>query len=881
MSLGELLAAKLLDWMNGAPDGVPRRVLLWLDPERQFVRLVDALGPELEGRGLTLLRSDPQAGEGQLRLKLALLEAERDDEARVVVYLPGYSREDLEPRADGGAPGLWSVYDYRFKGCVWGRGDGWQPVDLPEPPTLLGWLLSHGLTVADEKTAKKLVAGGSDSMLARYAVRMARRDPSSWPRPLRLSDVEEELGGDPRDVLRRLLAAPHNEVKRWGDERAVVLARLVGEYGFTLPETSSEKGAAAEMDAEPLVDSIVVQLALCEAWDAFGQPRDFPFLSRLPAKEVHRRRMAAFLRDDIAAHTELGPRFRSRMARLETGYDLADWAAGRDGWPVGLPLLARRQWKAFLHDFQQAVEGGWKSGLDYLLGRRAVIAARARTPWDGKGGESHWGTAEKLLDLGRRASEAVDEAEGTKSAGQLVARYRESWWRVDWLHLELCADCFAAGGLDQVRRLADLIYLHYAAEVNQRLAESVEREGVWPPAGVPYADTLAGTLWQSDKGRTGLIICDALRWDLGQKVLDALSGPDCSARVVASVLPSETLFGMAALMPVGGPIQVEYLVGETGKVRVKLRDQDGHDLSGREARREYLKAKLVDGDGKPIVEFAEVAALLKGAPVPESQVVVLFDNTIDEQGHKVPENLPVLARQLAGNLARTVELLHEAGVDTVHLVTDHGFLLLPPDEVLALGTPSAPVAQVVKREPRWAALLHDAPTQELIRLPSPFVPAPNELGLARGVRTLEKPEPYLHGGLSLQECVIPHLVSRSLFRPTKVGLTLEVTTPKLAVGTVPVVLRPVIPTGQASLGGVQPLRLRLWVETAEEGAGARRVADEQAIELRPDVEELKPAVYLLEGLALPAGQKLTLRAVDAESGRDLGSVPLTLMVDWD
>lgn len=170
----------------------------------------------------------------------------------------------------------------------------------------------------------------------------------------------------------------------------------------------------------------------------------------------------------------------------------------------------------------------------------------------------------------------------------------------------------------------------------------------------------------------------------------------------------------------------------------------------------------------------------------------------------------------------------------------------------------------------------------MIRLPSAFVPPPNVLGIARGVRTLVHPEPYLHGGLSLQECVIPHIVSRSLFRTARVGLKLQVSTPNLTAGTVPVILRPVVPAEQQGLGGLQPLKLLLWVETSgDEGAEPRLVTEKQSIELRPEVEELKPAVYLQEGLNLPSGQKLLLWAVDAETGRELGKVPLTLLVDWD
>lgn len=861
MSLGELLADDLIGWMEKAPDGVPRRVLLWLDPERQFGRLVELLAPALESRGVSLLSLDLAAGESPTRLKLELLESESDPDGRSVVYLPGFGRRDLEPRPDGTPPALWSVYDYRFKGCVWGRGEPWQPGELPEPASLLGWLRRHGLEIADDKAARKLSEGGSDSLLARYAVRMAKQDPDQWPRPLRLSDLEDELGDDPRDTLRRLLAAPHNEVRRWGSERSMVLARLCSEYGFSLPsvcpavETAGNGGAKspcgdsaqpaqagfvpvardlsrrehpAEPDPESMVDALALQLALAEAWDAFGRPADFPFLSKLPASPHHRNRMVVFLREDVLNHTELGPRFRARMARLERNYDLSGWAAEREGQPASLPLLARRRWKSLLQQFEAAAASGWKSARDMLAARRDVILEGAKTPWDGREGESQWGVLAKLDELCRLARAATDEAEAMVVPADLAAAYTERWWRADWLHLEVRAVCAATGGLESVRQVADLAHFDYTARVNQRFSELVEAGGSWPPAGLAGVEALRDKLWQQGGTRLAVILCDALRWDLARGVMGKLSGPDHSVEAVASTLPSETSFGMASLLPLGQePLEVDY----SGNA-VSLRDPSRKELSTREGRRSFLRDRLVDEDGKPTVGFTEVEALLKGTAVPKSRVVVAFDNTIDEQGHKIPEQLPMLARQLVGNLARVVELLHDAGIETVHLATDHGFLLLPSEEVAALGTPTVPVAQALKREPRWAALKPDAPTLEVIRLPSPFVPAPNNLGLARGVRTLVQPEPYLHGGLSLQECVIPHIVSRSMFRAAKAGVKLAVTTPNLTGGTVPVVLRPVVPTEQQSFGGTQPL-------------------------------------------------KLLLRAIDAETGRDLGKVPLTLLVDWD
>ena len=40
MDLLTLLAGDLLAWLRQKPDGAPRRVLLWLDPQREFGRLI-------------------------------------------------------------------------------------------------------------------------------------------------------------------------------------------------------------------------------------------------------------------------------------------------------------------------------------------------------------------------------------------------------------------------------------------------------------------------------------------------------------------------------------------------------------------------------------------------------------------------------------------------------------------------------------------------------------------------------------------------------------------------------------------------------------------------------------------------------------------------
>jgi hypothetical protein len=70
MNIIDLLVDDLLGWLEA--DDAPRRVLLWLDPERGFARLAEYLGDPLAARSAHLLRCDAGTLDRQLAARLAL-----------------------------------------------------------------------------------------------------------------------------------------------------------------------------------------------------------------------------------------------------------------------------------------------------------------------------------------------------------------------------------------------------------------------------------------------------------------------------------------------------------------------------------------------------------------------------------------------------------------------------------------------------------------------------------------------------------------------------------------------------------------------------------------------------------------------------------------
>jgi hypothetical protein len=128
---------------------------------------------------------------------------------------------------------------------------------------------------------------------------------------------------------------------------------------------------------------------------------------------------------------------------------------------------------------------------------------------------------------------------------------------------------------------------------------------------------------------------------------------------------------------------------------------------------------------------------------------------IDSLGHTLRAGL---ARQISDELDRLAErviALLEAGWQTVRVVTDHGWLLMPG------GLPKVDLPRHLT-ESRWSrcAVIAGAATPEVMRAPWHWNPT-QFFATPPGVACFKSSEEYTHGGLSLQECLIPDILVES------------------------------------------------------------------------------------------------------------------------
>ena len=311
----------------------------------------------------------------------------------------------------------------------------------------------------------------------------------------------------------------------------------------------------------------------------------------------------------------------------------------------------------------------------------------------------------------------------------MVKTYTDGGWKADAAVLDALAAVTKPADQEAINTAVAHVYkpwLRDAAELFQKRAG----ESPLPGREKPRLDPVpAGTC---------VLFADGLRYDVGQKFLSKLAGRvgeiQPSHHFVA--LPSVTPTSKPAVSPVAGKIKGT-LAGEEFRPCVAL---DGKDLTPDRFR------KLLADDG---IQY--LATHDTGEPSGKAWTEL---GNLDSTGHAEGSGLARRIPELLATLVQRVESLLEAGWKEVRVVTDHGWLLMPN------GLPKAELPKFLTAT-RWrrCAVVKPNATVELpcfswfwaddVRVASP-----------PGIDCFMAGEEYNHGGLSLQECVVPQIVIR-------------------------------------------------------------------------------------------------------------------------
>lgn len=390
---------------------------------------------------------------------------------------------------------------------------------------------------------------------------------------------------------------------------------------------------------------------------------------------------------------------------------------------------------------------------------RKIISEHANSVWSANSdSQVNWELVRSSQRLLEECSDLERELPAfTKSQTDLIEFYQSSLRRADQLHREFeqavnyCpeAEDLMPGVVDLVRKQ----YRNLVEKVQLKFTHFVDGAG-WPPQGflsnTQVFDTKVSPLLKSSGNRIAYLMIDALRFELGYELNKQLmEDVDAQLSVAFSTLPSITPVGMASLLPGAYEKLSVHLVD--GKTKPLF---DGKAVADVASRMAVFNAQYGDRfQEMPLKEFVKMAK--KKTIDSNVDLLVLRSTEIDSYFENHPEDAPAMMQRELKQIRQAVNKLQTQGFQKVFIVTDHGFYMNNAQEA----------GDVVKKPDATWKVEHqrmllgngnlDVHHYNLLKEQTGIKTDIPQFSGPRSLAPYRKGMLYYHGGLSIQECLVP------------------------------------------------------------------------------------------------------------------------------
>ncbi|RLB20529.1 MAG: hypothetical protein DRG76_10835, partial [Deltaproteobacteria bacterium] len=421
-----------------------------------------------------------------------------------------------------------------------------------------------------------------------------------------------------------------------------------------------------------------------------------------------------------------------------------------------------------------------KAGETHILeGKpdKALELARARIhsfwPTQEPVFQLHWKLLEysaQLLLLGSRIREEIKSV--GKDPEEIIQRYSEGsepWCLLDtdYRHLEsryASFDLDMEGGHDQLEQVMAHVRHEYTKTLElmiETFASALLEAGfsVAQPCSQKEVFNRYFRPHLTSDGKVAYLIVDALRFEMGKELGEGLVDEfNVSIKPCVAQPPTITVVGMAALMP-----QAENgmeLVEAGSKVAIRIADTL---LKDRASRVKFLKKAI---EPEPFVcklsQLVKPSKKIQGQ-IQDAKVIVVTSQEIDQWGEEgaEEEETRIYMDEVLDKLRKAIRRLAFLGVTNFVVTADHGHIF---GETIESGMKMHPPGGKTVELHRRVWIGSGGKTEAgFFRVKAADVGLGGELELAfpRSFACFQArggSEAYFHGGVSLQEMVIPVIV---------------------------------------------------------------------------------------------------------------------------
>ncbi len=354
-------------------------------------------------------------------------------------------------------------------------------------------------------------------------------------------------------------------------------------------------------------------------------------------------------------------------------------------------------------------------------------------------------------------------------AEEMFAAYASRLCRMDTAYRHLCAAADRALALG-------LFALEDELKAAVQAAERLYKNGCLAPLGVCWSALLAGQTLETalaivprqerfyadhvrgEDARTFVIVSDALRYEVAQELTERLHGrlsgnTVCTAMV--GTIPTITPVGMAALLPHKKLTLTEELSVLCDGMRT--------DASQREA---VLRAACPQSAALELGVFRRMTRAQRQEIAREAKVVYLYQDVIDRASESDGDVFAACETAMSEIEQAMRMLVSELSAACIYVTADHGFIYTrSPLEETDKAERELAAGDVLCYKRRYAVVRENVSDERTLSMPLTMLGRPEWACVTpRGDLRFKQQggaSPYMHGGLSLQELVVPLIAYRN------------------------------------------------------------------------------------------------------------------------
>ncbi|WP_055669757.1 PglZ domain-containing protein [Desnuesiella massiliensis] len=319
--------------------------------------------------------------------------------------------------------------------------------------------------------------------------------------------------------------------------------------------------------------------------------------------------------------------------------------------------------------------------------------------------------------------------------------------------------------IDEVLEIVEICRRKYTAIVEpiQEKFLSLLSEGQWPPEGFLKQTEIFDRFVHEHlqrREKVAYFLGDSLRFEMGISLAETLASiAQVEVHSAACVVPTTTMFGMAALMP-GASSDLNYQIDE-GCLTPCLGNRK---MKASIDRMKYIKEKYGDRFSDiTLGELLSIPSNKTNSSLEKADLLVIRVSDMD----LMPENLSLYhARKnmttMLGDFYQASVKLIDAGFDVIVLTADHGHIMLPeilPGDIL----PTPKGNWILSKRRCFIGYPYSKETGTVV-LKSQCLGLDSSVGetcIPRSFKVFNKAQGYAHEGISLQESIVPIIKLRS------------------------------------------------------------------------------------------------------------------------